>query len=65
MKKYEILYLEAKARLQKNSHSLPFWDALAENVKIVIQDGDNLRLILSRMNEATQTIKAAMTQKKY
>ena len=51
---------EAKARLQKNSHSLSFWDTLVENVKTAIQDGDNLRLILSRLNEATQTVKAAM-----
>lgn len=49
---FQNLYNEAKRRA--------YWDKLAENVKIAIQDGYNLQLILSKLNEATGIIKAAM-----
>ena len=52
----QFWYDEAK----KRRHSLNYWDSLAENVKIAIRDGNNLQLILSRLNEATKTVKAAM-----
>ena len=45
-------YDEAKRR--------SYWDKLMENVKVAIQNGYNLQLILSRLNEATKIVKAAM-----
>ena len=52
----KMWYDEAK----KRRCSPDYWDSLAENVKIAIRDGNNLQLILSRLNEATKNVKAAM-----
>ena len=49
---FQNLYDEAKRRA--------YWDKLAENVKTAIQNGYNLQLILSKLNEATGIVKAAM-----
>lgn len=51
----KMWYDEAKRRYSRN-----YWDSLTDNVKIAIRDGNNLQLILSRLNEATKTVKAAM-----
>lgn len=52
IERFQAWYNEAKRR--------SYWDKLTENVKVAIQNGYNLQLILSRLNEATKTVKAAM-----
>ena len=51
---------EAKKRLQENSPSLSYWNSVAANAKLAVQDGHNLNKILSFLNEAVGTVKAAM-----
>lgn len=52
IQRVKFWYNEAKRRT--------YWDKLTENVRIAIQDGYNLQLILSKLNEATGIVKAAM-----
>ena len=37
-----------------------YWNGVVNHAKIAIKDGENLRPILSRLNDAVRTVKAAM-----
>ena len=54
------LYDEAKARSENIAPSLSYWDSVAANAKLAVQDGRNLNKILSFLNDAVGTVKAAM-----
>ncbi len=53
-------YDEAQARRKKAAPDMSYWDNLNENVKIAVKNGLNLRQILSYLNDAVRTVKAAM-----
>ena len=57
---FQTLYDEAQARRKKATPDMSYWDNLNENVKIAVKNGLNLRQILSRLNDAVRTVKAAM-----
>ena len=43
-----------------HSKNIAYWNNLAENAKIAVNDGLNLTQILSKLNEAVSIVKAAM-----
>ena len=51
---------EAKARTRLTSPNLSYWDSVVSNAKLAVQDGRNLGQILSLLNDAVGTVKAAM-----
>ncbi len=60
IKQVQKWYDEAKKRRSASALNMDFWGKLAENVKIAVQNRQNLPLILSRLNDAVSTVKAAM-----
>ena len=51
---------EAKARTQLTSPNLSYWGSVVSNAKLAAHDGRNLGQILSFLNDAIGTVKAAM-----
>ena len=46
-----------------HSKNMAYWNNLAENAKIAVNNGLNLTQILSKLNEAVSIVKAAIAQK--
>ena len=53
-------YNEAKARSKNSIPNMDYWNGVTNNAKLAVQDGHNLRQILSRLNDAVGIVKAAM-----
>ncbi len=60
IREVQAWYDEAKIRSKNVAPSLSYWNSVATNAKLAVQDGHDLNKILSFLNEAVGTVKAAM-----
>ena len=60
IQRIQFWYDEAKIRSKNVAPSLSYWNSVAANAKLAVQDGHNLNQILSFLNEAVGTVKTAM-----
>ena len=57
---FQKLYDEAQVRRNNLAPDMDYWGSVASNAKLAVQDGQNLGQILSFLNDAVGTVKAAM-----